>query len=161
MANQAISFRPLSSFDKTQRDRLLVAIKQVEKRTFPPHEAFAFDDELRKRNTTLICATRTSDVGVEVVAYLVYVRAGRTALVHKLCVVEHCRREGVARTMLIRLHGELAHQGCRTVQLWVDSKRLPARHLYSQIGFSEAQRVDDYYGQGRTGLKMVLDLEAP
>jgi ribosomal protein S18 acetylase RimI-like enzyme len=161
MVGKDIQYTPLSRLKKPQRDNFLAIIKQVEKKTFPANEAFAFDEELAKRNTTLIVAIKDFDVdvGEELVGYLVYVRVKRVALLHKVCVVEHCRREGIARAMLISLREDLERQGCTIIQLWVDAERKPAKLLYSQLGFREAQRVDDYYGPGRTGLKMILELE--
>lgn len=151
-------FVSLSSFDKTQQQQLLTAIKQIEKRTFPTSEAFAFDEELKKRNTTLICATTSSTDDLNLVAYAVYARTKRTALLHKICVVERYRREGVGRSLLTNLRDELILQGCETIQLWVDAAREPARLLYAECGYEEAQRVDDYYGPGRTGVKMIVSL---
>ncbi|CCX33063.1 acyl-CoA N-acyltransferase [Pyronema domesticum] len=39
-------------------DKLLAAIKSTEKRVFPSNEAFDFDTELKKRNTSLFCVYR-------------------------------------------------------------------------------------------------------
>jgi ribosomal protein S18 acetylase RimI-like enzyme len=52
----------------------------------------------------------------------------------------------------------LRDERCQDVHLWVDADREAARRLYLGSGFKERERVDDYYGPGRTGIKMVLDL---
>jgi ribosomal protein S18 acetylase RimI-like enzyme len=44
-------------------DKLLAAIKATEKRVFPSNEAFDFDMELKKRNTSLFCVYREGTNG--------------------------------------------------------------------------------------------------
>lgn len=44
--------------------------------------------------------------------------------------------------------------GAERVLLWVDEGRGPARGLYEKCGFVEVERLVDYYGPGRTAVKM-------
>lgn len=154
-----VIYKPISGFNKSQQSHLLTVIKQVERKTFPTNEALDFDQEIKKRNTTLILGIIATDRIAEPVAYLVYVRMGKLALLHKICVVETHRRQGVARAMLTNLCDQLANHGCEIIQLWVDQHRDPARRLYSDLGFEEVQRLEDYYGLGRIGIRMVLALD--
>ncbi|KAI9847135.1 MAG: hypothetical protein M1838_000992 [Thelocarpon superellum] len=161
MDSPPVQFRPLSSFSPKQRLNCLQAIKLIERKTFPTNEALDLDNELKKRNTVLLLAQGEQSVQADVVAYLIYARNRRLALLHKLCVVESFRRRGLAKLMLHHLHQTLLDQGCTQVQLWVDEARAPAKCLYDACGFEVVQCVENYYGPGRTGLKMILALERP
>ncbi|EER37633.1 acetyltransferase [Histoplasma capsulatum var. duboisii H88] len=114
----------------------------------------------KRRSST---ATAPSPAAATVIAYALYVRQRGTALLHKLCVAEPFRGQGVGRQLLTHVIGQQRSQrsgrGCLAVQLWVDEKREAARRLYGSCGFVEVEVVEDYYGPGRKGLRMVLGLE--
>ena len=151
----------LSPMPAVDKHKVLAQVVRAEKKAFPKNEIFDFDRELRKRNTELICLldTANADGTNSVAAYLVYVRIQRTTLLHKICVLEKHRRQGLARKLLQKLQDELKAQGCEEIQLWVDEARKPARFLYSNTGFEEVDRVQSYYAPGRTGIKMALKLQ--
>lgn len=127
---------------------------------FPRNEAMAFESELRKPNFELILIIK--DVlrnGLPaLVAYVAIARTKGRALLHKVCVLEEFRRQGIATMVLQRQFERLKVQGCGVVQLWADVHREPAKHLYSQLGFLEVQIVENYYAPGRAGTKMELCL---
>ncbi|EEH36046.1 acetyltransferase [Paracoccidioides lutzii Pb01] len=152
----------------------LSQINRLERKTFPASEAFDFSDQSlwrKKPNTRILYAIVTSTNATSntkapahnpIIAYALYVRQGSTALLHKICVAEPFRNRGIGRQLLVyviekRLRG--AEKGCLAVQLWVDEKREAARRLYKGCGFMEVEGVEDYYGPGRRGVKMVLRLE--
>ena len=145
-----------SSLDGPRRVSVLRDVKQVEKRTFPATEALDLDAELRKSNTILLCAFDETNGDDDLPGYSVYARSRRIALLHKVCVLEEHRRGGVGKAMLSHLHSTLLQQGCSLLCLWVDEARRPARLLYGSCGFQQLQTVPDYYGPGRTGVKMIL-----
>lgn len=60
--------------------------------------------------------------------------------------------------MIVALQGDLVKSKSEAIDLWVDENRTPARKLYSLHGFQECQRVENYYGRGRTGMKLILKL---
>ncbi|KAL8694719.1 MAG: hypothetical protein Q9218_000645 [Villophora microphyllina] len=126
---------------------ILDQIKHAEKKNFPRKEAFDFDTELRKKNAEIIVIYDISDSHCDPIlaAYAVYVYTFKLALLHKTCVVEKYRRQGVARRMLVEQHTRLRLRGCTEIQLWVDEQRMSARLLYASIGFVEVGRVEDYY----------------
>ncbi|KAH0553418.1 hypothetical protein GP486_006511 [Trichoglossum hirsutum] len=150
---------------------LLKHIKRVERKSFPANEVFDFSTELAKRNTQLFCAFNRKKAKLEangesldeggdiLVGYLVIARTKRTALLHKICVVPQHRQKGIGLWMMDKMVKGLNERGCEIVQLWVDEARLPARKLYMRCGFEEAERVEDYYAPGRTGVKMVLTFD--
>ncbi|KLJ07091.1 hypothetical protein EMPG_17414 [Blastomyces silverae] len=121
----------------------------------------------KKRSTTSITTTTPaqsqSPTRIPIIAYALYVRQKSTALLHKVCVAEPFRGQGVGRQLLTYvIEQSLCPQrgggGCLAVQLWVDEKREVARALYAGCGFVEVEGVEDYYGPGRRGLRMVLEL---
>jgi ribosomal protein S18 acetylase RimI-like enzyme len=154
----------MNSIDKVDQPvSLLTQVKRAEKKTFSRDEAMDFDMELKKRNTELIVVLEKNEslhVHEIVSAYLLYARLHGVALLHKVCTLEGYQRQGIARRMLSRLKNNLQSQGCEKLQLWVDESRTPARSLYESLDFRITDRARDYYGPGRTGIKMVLDLNS-
>jgi ribosomal protein S18 acetylase RimI-like enzyme len=138
---------------------LLAAIKQTEKRTFPSNEAFDFDSELKKRTTVLYCVYHTKTDGPELCGYTVYVHSKLMTRIHKVCVVERFRGQGIGKWMVDMVLKELKKAAPGNVDLWVDTTRAPARRLYGACGFKEVQMVRDYYSPGRDGIRMERNLE--
>lgn len=58
LSNSDLLFTQLPSKTVKCSDRLIINIKQTEKRVFPTNEAFDFEAELKKRNTSLFCVYR-------------------------------------------------------------------------------------------------------
>lgn len=143
----------------TSNENLVSWVKLAEKRAFPRHEAFAFDTELKKHNTELMIILDETLLpsSTALIAYSVYARHKRTVLLHKVCVLEKYRRQGVARRML-EIQKERLGCNCDSIQLWVDEKRKPAICLYAGLGFKEVDRLEDYYAPGRTAIRMLLSL---
>ena len=161
MCTLAIS--DIHSLKRDEALEVLARISRVERKTFPANEAFGFDEELwkKKPNTRVLYGTYASMNGVrpDLVAYAVYVRQKGVALLHKVCVVEAYRRQGIGLQLMSYIHNRLRKEGCQYIQLWVDRARDPARKLYLRSGFEEREEIPDYYAPGRTGIRLVLDLE--
>ncbi|MCJ1361661.1 hypothetical protein MMC16_000761 [Acarospora aff. strigata] len=158
---QRLEILDIAAINRDLADTLLANVKRVEKKSFPAVETFDFDTELRKHNTHLICAVAVNGKKehTPLVAYLVYARTRRTALLHKICILQSHRRKGVGKQMMTWLLNDLKRNGCDSVQLWVDESREPARALYDSLGFEQVDYVVDYYSPGRAGLKMTLHLQ--
>jgi ribosomal protein S18 acetylase RimI-like enzyme len=151
--------RDLASFSVKDRQEIVNTVSKIEKKTFPSSEAFDFDSELKKRNASMLLATREGD-SFEVAGYLVYLRTKRLALLHKICVIERMRENGIGKCLVHSLRLRLEGQGgSQRIQLWVDENRSPARALYKSCNFQEIDRCADYYGPGRHGIKMQLSIE--
>ncbi|KAJ5131764.1 Acyl-CoA N-acyltransferase [Penicillium atrosanguineum] len=157
-----LTISDIHSLKRNEALEILGRISRVEKKTFPTNEAFGFGEELwrKKPNTRVLYAThaiegRQSDL----IAYAVYVRQKGAALLHKVCVIEAYRRQGVGQQLMSYIQERLRKEGCQYIQLWVDGAREPARALYVRSGFEEREVIPDYYAPGRTGIRMVLDLE--
>lgn len=138
------------------KDRVALAAKvaKLEKKIFPSSEAFDYSVELKKKNIGLILASREGSQ--EPISYLVFQRLKSQAWLHKLATVERERGQGIARCLIHTLCQQMKKGGCRTIVLWVDEARDPARALYVSCGFQQIERLPDYYGPGRTALKMEL-----
>jgi ribosomal protein S18 acetylase RimI-like enzyme len=153
----------IHSLKRNEASEILAQISRVEKKTFPTNEAFVFGEELwrKKPNTRVLYSTRVNDDATRpsLVAYAVYVRQKGIALLHKVCVIEAYRRQGVGQQLMSFIQERLRKEGCQYIQLWVDQAREPARALYRRCGFEEREVIPDYYAPGRTGIRMVLDLE--
>lgn len=142
----------------TNSDFLLNSIKQVEKRTFPSNEALDFNAELPKRITNLYCAFVQVGQKPELCGYIVYVRSKLITRVHKVCVVEERRGQGIGKWMLGLVLADLKKGGAGTVDLWVDRSREIARKLYITCGFEEKETVENYYSAGRDAIRMEVKL---
>lgn len=153
----------IHSLKRNEALEILAQISRVEKKTFPTNEAFGFGEELwrKKPNTRVLYSTRVADNSTrkDLVAYAVYVRQKGVALLHKVCVIEAYRRQGVGQQLMSFIQERLRKEGCQYIQLWVDQAREPARALYHRCGFEEREVIPDYYAPGRTGIRMVLGLE--
>lgn len=161
-ATDTFCIKDLSSFSPKERPAIIEKVSRIEKKTFPSSEAFDFHTELKKKNTTMILAMRRASAGSEpeLVGYLVYLRMRRLTLLHKVCVVEHERGRGVGKCLIHSLQSRVEKGGCDGIHLWVDETRMPARALYDSCGFQQIDRCTDYYGPGRTGLKMQRSMES-
>ena len=136
------------------REALATKVAKLEKKIFPSSEAFDYSVELKKKNIGLILASKEGSQ--ELVGYLVFQRQKSLAWLHKLATIEQERGKGIARCLVHSLCQQMKKGGCRTIVLWVDEARNPARALYTSSGFQEIEWLQDYYGPGRTALKMEL-----
>ncbi|KAL2841089.1 acyl-CoA N-acyltransferase [Aspergillus pseudodeflectus] len=159
-----LTISDIHSLGKSQAFEVLAQITRVEKKTFPSSEAFQFGEELwrKKPNTRVLYVTGTTR-GTQshspLVAYAVYARQKGVAWVHKVCVAEVFRGNGVGTQLMEHIRARLQKEGCQFVYLWVDKAREHARSLYLRTGFEELEELSDYYAPGRNGIKMVLDLQ--
>ncbi|KAH7125409.1 acetyltransferase-like protein [Dendryphion nanum] len=153
--DEEICIQELSSIPLKDRLICLQKVHKIEKKSFPSSEAFDFETELKKKNTTLILVTKP-DASINVIGYLVFLRIKRTALLHKICLTEQERGRGVGKILMLSVRTYLEKGGCDNIQLWVDEARTPAKALYQSCGFGEIDQCADYYGPGRTALKMQL-----
>ena len=145
---------------KSTQGNLLIQVKRAEKHIFARNEVFDFDLALKKRNANLaiILDNPSEPEFAAVAAYLIYIHAQRTVLLHKVCVLEDYRRCGIAKANLNMCLNSLRGKGCQKAQLWVDEANVPARCLYASVGFADIDQVEDYYAPGRTGIKMIYNL---
>jgi ribosomal protein S18 acetylase RimI-like enzyme len=149
--------KDFSTFTPKTRPAIADKVAKLERKVFPAIEHFNYDVELKKKNTGLLLVFREDDTE-KLVGYLVYQRMKRLAWLHKLCVVEQERGKGLGRALIYSFRGQMDKGGCNAIFLWVDESREPARALYTSCGFQQSECRPDYYGPGRTALKLELSL---
>jgi ribosomal protein S18 acetylase RimI-like enzyme len=149
-----ISLQIITACPPKDRDSLAAKVARLEKKIFPSSEAFDYGVELKKKNVGLILASKEGTQ--QLVGYLVYQRQKSLAWLHKLATIEEERGKGIARCLVHSLCQQMKKGGCRAIVLWVDEARSPARALYVSCGFQEVERLPEYYGPGRTALKLEL-----
>jgi ribosomal protein S18 acetylase RimI-like enzyme len=149
--------RDLNAYPAKERPSIAQKVARLERKVFPAIEHFNYDVELKKKNIGVILAFKEDDPDT-LVAYLVYQRMKRLAWLHKLCVVEQEREKGLGKALIHSLRRHMEKGGCHTIILWVDENRQPARALYKSCGFEQTECRPDYYGPGRTALKLELSV---
>lgn len=147
-----------STFPPKTRLSIADKVAKLERKVFPAIEHFNYDVELKKKNTGLLLVFKEDDAD-KLIGYLVYQRMKRLAWLHKLCVIEQERGRGLGRALIHCFRHQMEKGGCSTIFLWVDESRSPARALYASCGFQQAECRPDYYGPGRTALKLELSLD--
>ena len=143
---------------KDRRPAVVDKVAKLERKVFPSSEGFDYNVELKKKNIGLILAFRDGGDADDVAGYLVYQRMKRLAWLHKLCIMENARRQGLGRALVHALQSQMAKGGGEKIHLWVDEHREPARALYDSCGFQQIERRPDYYAIGRAGLKLELPI---
>ena len=149
---------------RISKQAILPQVERAEKKNFARHEAFDFHLELKKRNVDLVVIMK--DDGIlpretpKVAAYAVFVHSkpGNFVMLHKICVLDDFRCQGIATKVLAIQAEKYTSCGCSKIQLWVDEQNMPARSLYESAGFQAMNKVENYYAPGRTGLQMSLNL---
>ncbi len=84
--------------------------------------------------------------------------AGSDFEIYDVAVEEAHRRSGVASRLLSRVAYDAQMLGAQTISLEVWDGNEAARALYATLGFAEAGRRPDYYGQGKNALILRADL---
>ena len=84
--------------------------------------------------------------------------AGSDFEIYDVAVEEAHRRSGVASRLLSRVAYDAQMLGAQTISLEVWDGNEAARALYATLGFAEAGRRPDYYGQGKNALILRTDL---
>ena len=151
----AIQVRKHSQKVSKQSSDILTSIQYLEKRTFPASEALSIETEVKKRNTRLLYVQSTDSIA----GFLIYIHTPSRLRIHKVCVAEKFRRQGIATALISRVCS-VARKTGKDIDLWVDEDRIPARYCYSACGFQRAgASVKDYYGPGRNGMRLVWSSE--
>jgi ribosomal protein S18 acetylase RimI-like enzyme len=83
-------------------------------------------------------------------------RKGRTGRVYALAVHPSVQGRRLGRRLVEKTLHELARRGIDRVYLEVREDNLPAIALYRKLGFVDHDKLPNYYGTGRNGLRMLL-----
>jgi axial budding pattern protein 2 len=146
----------LGSLSKEKAVAILTTIATLEKKSFPATEVFDFTPGMLKKANTRILVVVSQSAPLSAIAYCVYVRWRRTILLHKLCVSERFRGQGIGKLLMRNVLERAKEERCDVLELWVDQARMVARNLYARLGLQEQCVVNDYYGPNRNGIKMSV-----
>ncbi|WP_201276667.1 ribosomal protein S18-alanine N-acetyltransferase [Marisediminicola senii] len=102
----------------------------------------------------------TPDV-VEAYAGLFAPRGADDSEIHTIAVAESARRQGLGRTMLLRMIDEARERGASRMFLEVRADNEGPRRLYERLGFERISRRAAYYPDGMDAIVMRLDIPAP
>lgn len=105
---------------------------------------------------------RIDDEVVGFIIGLIHVAADgtRAGHVYTLDVAIKHRRKGIGLRLLKDLEEKFIEKGARASYLETRVDNLAARELYSKLGYSEVERLEDYYQNGAHGIRMRKLLEA-
>jgi [ribosomal protein S18]-alanine N-acetyltransferase len=82
---------------------------------------------------------------------------GRTGFIYTLDVHPQHRRKGAGRRLLEALEDELYAGGARKIKLEAAVENPAALELYHKAGYRDAALIENYYGHGKSAIKMVKD----
>jgi ribosomal protein S18 acetylase RimI-like enzyme len=85
---------------------------------------------------------------------------GRPARLYSIAVAPQARGQGAASTLLEHLFRELSRLGYRRLRLEVRAGDESTQRLYRRFGFRELRRIDSYYDDGESALRMEAGLPA-
>ena len=149
----------LGSLPKEKAVTILATIATLEKKSFPATEVFDFTPGMLKKANTRVLFVVSQSAPLSAIAYCVYVRWRRTILLHKLCVSERFRGQGIGKLLMGDVLERAKEERCDVLELWVDQARVVARNLYTRSGLQEQCVVNDYYGPNRNGIKMSVQVQ--
>ncbi|MCF6157557.1 MAG: GNAT family N-acetyltransferase [wastewater metagenome] len=77
----------------------------------------------------------------------------------RLCAIAvhpDVRGKGIGKQMVRHIIHSLTELGARRIYLEVNAKNRGAIHLYHKLGFADREYLEDYYGRGYHGIRMML-----
>lgn len=139
-----IDIRPATPADLAEVTDLLAA--QLAEHDIPIARrdlAFAAEGILRvaDRGFILLALRDGTAVGVACVSFSWTVeRGGQVAWLDELYIVPALREHGIGNELLARVIARAGAEGCRTVELEVETSHARAEHLYRRHGFTDMPR---------------------
>eukprot|EP00929_Paragymnodinium_shiwhaense_P091760 TRINITY_DN51662_c0_g1_i1.p1 TRINITY_DN51662_c0_g1~~TRINITY_DN51662_c0_g1_i1.p1 ORF type:complete len:203 (+),score=34.48 TRINITY_DN51662_c0_g1_i1:145-753(+) len=79
---------------------------------------------------------------------------GAGARISALAVASEARRCGHGEALIVRAMAEAEERGCRSVSLHVRGDNLAARSLYEKLAFEFVKKIEDYYEDGESALRL-------
>lgn len=143
---------------KTEAHSILAVIAAIEKKSFPTNEALTFNAKFLSKPNTRTLYVADPRVQFSVIAYCVCTRFRSALILHKLCVADCFRNQGVGKFLLAQVLKHAERTACSNLELWVDPARVTAINLYTNAGLSQQYAVRNYYAPGRDGIKMSIQL---
>jgi ribosomal protein S18 acetylase RimI-like enzyme len=116
---------------------------------------------LQQRQTTVFLVAEQGETVVgEGIALVRHHRSCISGRVYSLAVDPARRGQGIGEKLMREMIEQLRHRDVRRAYLEVEASNTGAIHLYERLGFVGIGKLPDYYGEGRTGLHMMLEIGA-
>lgn len=93
------------------------------------------------------------------VAYSIASVRGVRAEIESIAVEPRSKRQGIGSALLRRTLTKLKRREVSSVGLMVETRNKPAIALYEHFGFHCTRIIRDYYGAGRHGWRLHLNLD--
>ncbi len=102
-------------------------------------------------------------LGCEIVGYcLLFYRAGTTlARLYSIAITPAARGKGAGRRLLESCERAARRRGCDRLRLEVRETNLPAIALYEKLGYRRIGRLQTYYQDGASALRLEKRLVSP
>jgi uncharacterized protein len=139
----------------------LPALLDLERRSFAPELALSrrqMRDLLRNQRASVHVIRRGGIIAAAAILTRRATPAGKVGRLYSLAVDEHFRRQDLGRSLLETCLAAAHSEHLRAVLLEVAADNAPAIGLYERAGFARSRLLRNYYGLGRDGWKMRLDL---
>jgi [ribosomal protein S18]-alanine N-acetyltransferase len=135
----------------------LSSVQEIEDSSFDdPYSPSLFSSFMNKEMIFRVATVGESLAGYSVVA----LQGAPKALVVSLAVRSEFRRRGVATALIADVVNILKSRFPRvkSIELQVGARNLVAISLYSKLGFEKNRTIENYYGWGKDGILMSLEL---
>ena len=115
-----------------------------------------FQDLLRRgQGSVLVYADGAAVLGDAVILYR---RNSQTARIYSLVVDLAQRGRGIAQALLAAVEDDARARKCRTLRLEVRPDNAAALRLYSHLGYTVGQRLEQFYEDGSPALRLCKAL---
>lgn len=151
---QGISLRPAAETD-------LDAAESLEQTCFTAHSLSRkrLQYFLSRRSAVFLVAEQDGKVIGDGIALVRRHKSGAlSGRIYSLAVDADHRGKGVGAKLLDAMVSALAERGVRRVYLEVEEANAAAVRLYERTGFRRAGVLENYYGDGKTGIHMMREI---
>jgi uncharacterized protein len=114
----------------------------------------------QRSSVEFLVAERGGEVVGEGIALVRQHKKGISGRIYSLAVNPHCRGRGIGQKLLAAMITALAERGARRIYLQVEQLNEDAIKLYGRSGFRSIGQLPNYYGPGKHGLHMMLEVPA-
>jgi [ribosomal protein S18]-alanine N-acetyltransferase len=133
----------------------LQKIVEIEQLCFPAETAFppGMFSYLIRYACTIVASEDDWILG-----FIIGYASGRTGFIYTLDVHPQHRKKGIGKRLMEALELELHASGARKIRLEAAIENPAALELYRKAGYKDAVLIENYYGQGKSAIRMVKGL---
>jgi ribosomal-protein-alanine acetyltransferase len=115
----------------------------------------------QRPSAVFVVAQQDGKVVGEGISLVRHHRRGQSGRIYSLAVDGDYRGKKIGQRLLRRMIADLAGRGVSRVYLEVEQANQTAVRLYEKNGFRSIGVLQDYYGQGQSGLHMMCEVPTP